>query len=159
MNEDLTRAKAVLAGDDTLGCAAVRGGEASEAGAGEDGTVLTGSGRGVRPLLLWLADGTRLDGFSAADRVVGKAAALLYAKLGAVAVHARTMSEGGLEALRAHGISASYDALVPMILNRDQTGMCPIEQSVRDIPVDADAAGLDAAETAIRAAVAELMRR
>lgn len=159
MSEDLIRAKAVLADDDTLGCAAVRGGDGDGAGEGTDSTVLTGSGRGVRPLLLWLADGTRLDGFSAADRVVGKAAALLYAKLGATAVHARTMSEGGLEALRAHGIAVSYDDLVPMILNRAQTGMCPIEQSVRDIPADADASGLDAAETAIRAAVAELMRR
>ncbi|RSX55345.1 DUF1893 domain-containing protein [Bifidobacterium samirii] len=142
---DLTRAIAVLAADATLGCVACR--------TGDDGVTatLTGSGRGVRPLLQWLADGVRLDGFAAADRVVGKGAALLYARLGAAAVHARTMSESGRDALAAHGIAASWDVLVPTILNRAGDGMCPIERSVAGIEDP------DEAEPAIRAAVAVLM--
>ncbi|MBT1173218.1 DUF1893 domain-containing protein [Bifidobacterium sp. MA2] len=155
--DDLERAKAVLLGDDTLGVAACRtpAGGPGDGGADRDDAIetLTGSGRGVRPLLQWLAAGARLDGFSAADRVVGKGAALLYAKLGVKAVWAATMSEAGLAALRAHGIEASYGTLVPVILNRDGTGMCPIERSVASID------DLDAAETAIRAAVARLMAR
>ena len=142
---DLARAIAALAADATLGCVACRI-------CGDGTTVtLTGSGRGVRPLLQWLADGVRLDGFAAADRVVGKGAALLYARLGAAAVHACTMSETGRDALVAHGIAASCDVLVPTILNRAGDGMCPIERSVAGIDDP------DGAEPAIRAAVAVLM--
>lgn len=145
---DLDRAKAVLLDDDSLGCVACRTDD-------EDGrtTTLTGTGRGVRPLLQWLAAGRSLAGFSTADRVVGKGAALLYARLGVRAVYAQTMSEAGLAALRANGIAASYGMLVPRILNRACTGLCPIERSVAAIDDPA------AAEPAIRAAVAELMRR
>lgn len=140
MFADIERAKAALASDPTLGCAACLGGE-----------IVTGMGRGVKPLLQWLANGQNVHGYSAADRVVGKAAALLYVKLGVVAVHAETMSEGGLAALQANHIEASYDALVPMILNRTHTGMCPIEASVQSVRT------ADEAEPAIRAAVAKLM--
>nr|WP_240541087.1 DUF1893 domain-containing protein [Bifidobacterium colobi] len=132
----------MLQSDPALGCVACR----------SDAETLTGTGRGVRPLLQWLAAGQRLSGYSAADRVVGKGAALLYAKLGAKAVYAETMSEAGLTTLQNNGIEASYGTLVPMILNRAGTGMCPIEQSVADIDDPA------AAEPAIRAAVARLMQ-
>ncbi|WP_165773803.1 DUF1893 domain-containing protein [Bifidobacterium felsineum] len=139
---DIERAKALLQSDPALGCVACR----------SDAETLTGTGRGVRPLLQWLASGQSLAGYSAADRVVGKGAALLYAKLGAKAVYAETMSEAGLATLQGNGIEASYGTLVPMILNRTGTGMCPIEQSVTTIsdPV--------VAEPAIRAAVVKLMQ-
>ncbi|KAB7788169.1 DUF1893 domain-containing protein [Bifidobacterium cebidarum] len=139
---DIEQAKALLRSDSALGCVACR------SGAG----ILTGTGRGVRPLLQWLAAGQSLAGYSVADRVVGKGAALLYAKLGAKAVYAETMSEAGLATLQSKGIAALYGTLVPMILNRAGTGMCPIERSVTAISDPA------AAEAAIRAAVAQLMR-
>ncbi|KAB7790411.1 DUF1893 domain-containing protein [Bifidobacterium leontopitheci] len=139
-DDDLTCARAKLLADDALGCVACRGGE-----------TLTGTGRGVRPLLVWLAEGRRLDGFAAADRVVGKGAALLYVRLGVRSVWSAVMSEAGLSALQANGIGASYGSLVPVIENRARTGMCPIERSVADIDDPA------AAEPAIRAAVARLM--
>lgn len=139
-NEDWERARRALAADDALGCVACR-----------DGQTLTGSGRGVKPLLAWLAEGQRLDGFSASDRVIGKAAAMLYIQLGAVAVHGCVMSEAGWQMLRAHGVAAAYDELVPMIRNRTNTDMCPIEQSVQNVDDPAQA------ETPIRAAVAALM--
>ena len=47
---------------------------------GED--VITDRRRGVRPLLELLESGKDLHGYSAADRVVGKAAAFLYCLLG-----------------------------------------------------------------------------
>ncbi|WP_289093764.1 DUF1893 domain-containing protein [uncultured Bifidobacterium sp.] len=140
MHDDWMRARRTLKADDALGCVACRGDE-----------TLSGAGRGVKPLLAWLAAGQRLDGFSASDRVVGKAAAMLYIQLGAVAVHGHVMSEAGLAMLRSHHVEAACDELVPMIRNRANTGMCPIEQSVRGIDDPAQA------ETPIRAAVAELM--
>ncbi|MBM6700360.1 DUF1893 domain-containing protein [Bifidobacterium pullorum subsp. saeculare] len=140
LSDDVARARRALAADATLGVVAVHG----------DAT-LTGAGRGVKPLLAWLADGTRLDGFAAADRVVGKGAALLYAKLGAAAVWAETMSEAGVAALQAQGIEAGCGELVPRILNRDRSDMCPIERAVAAIDDP------DEAEPAIRTAVARLM--
>ena len=44
-------------------------------------TLYTTTHRGVAPLLNWLDDGTDLEGFSAADRVVGRGAAFLYCLL------------------------------------------------------------------------------
>lgn len=139
-NDDWERARRELRANDALGCVACRGEE-----------TLTGSGRGVKPLLAWLAAGQRLDGFSASDRVIGKAAAMLYIRLGAVAVHGCVMSEAGLAMLESHGVAAAYDELVPMIRNRADTGMCPIERSVRDVDDPAEV------EAPIRAAVARLM--
>lgn len=140
---DLDRAKTLLLADPSLGCVACN----------SNAETLTGTGRGVRPLLQWLAAGQSLKGYSAADRVVGKGAALLYAKLGAKAVYAETMSEAGLDTLQKQGIEASYGTLVPMILNRAGTGMCPIEQSVANTDTP------DTAKPAIRSAVAKLMRQ
>lgn len=137
---DWNKAKEQLFSDDTLGAVACSG-----------SSMLTGAGRGVKPLLSWLAQGISLQGYSAADRVVGKAAALLYTKLGVCAVYAQTMSEGGLATLRAHGIESAYGELVPMILNRTKSGMCPIESSVLNV------SDVDEAEQAIRTAVAKLM--
>ena len=60
MNDDWLRAQRELSAHDELGCVACRGDD-----------TLTGTGRGVKPLLAWLAAGQRLDGFSASDRVIG----------------------------------------------------------------------------------------
>ena len=55
-------------------------------------TVHTTTERGVKPLVRWLTEGTQLQGFSAADKVVGKATAYLYCLLGVKAVHSLVMS-------------------------------------------------------------------
>ena len=54
--------------------------------------VYTSHERGVKPLLELLEQGAELKGFSAADRVVGKAAAFLYVLLGVSAVYAGVIS-------------------------------------------------------------------
>lgn len=92
--------------------------------------VLTSTQRGIRPLLEWVAQGEDLRGGSAADKIVGKAAALLYARMGVREVYAGTLSESGLAALRAHGIRAEYSVLTERIVNRAGTGICPMEETV-----------------------------
>ena len=73
---DLERARELLlAGGCTL--AAVRGDQS-----------LLSQARGVRPLLSLIGEGGSLEGFSVADKVVGKAPALLYATLRPKAVYA-----------------------------------------------------------------------
>lgn len=130
MEHNLTKARALLdSGDYT--CVLCR-----------DDAVFTATERGVKPLLNWLDSGLDLQGFSAADRVVGRATAFLYCLLGAKAVYARVMSHPAAEVLTAAGIHNEAGQLVDGIINRRGTGPCPFEAAVMDItdPQDALAA-------------------
>ena len=89
--------------------------------------------RGVKPLLGFLESGKSFAGFSAADRVVGKGAALLYV------LWAQTMSEKAKAVLEKSGIEARYEELVPAILNRTGTGFCPVERAVWDLSSPSEA--------------------
>ncbi len=97
-----------------------------------DDLVYTSTRRGVAPLLNWLDAGTSLQGFSAADRVVGKATAYLYCLLGVKQVYARVMSKPATEVLQRYNIPASWDTLVAGIENRQKTGPCPMEHATRN---------------------------
>ena len=66
--------------------------------------VCTSTERGVKPLLNWLDRGVDLHGFSAADKVVGKAAAFLYVLLGVKEVYAPVMSESAIYTLAGNGV-------------------------------------------------------
>lgn len=56
--------------------------------------MLTSTERGVKPLLQWLDGENSVKGFSAVDKVVGRAAAFLYVLLEVKEVYAGVMSEG-----------------------------------------------------------------
>ena len=113
-------------------------------------SVYTDIRRGIRPLLELLDTGTDLQGFSAADKVVGKAAAFLYCLMGVGQVYAPIISHSAAEVLKAHRIPVQYDILVPAIFNRDRTGFCPMETAVREISDPQEALA------AIRAVLAQL---
>ena len=98
-----------------------------------DETTLTSSRRGVAPLLGWIDEGVDLAGACAADKVVGKGAALLYVILEAREVYAHVISEQALAALEKHGVSAVCGQIVPYIVNRTGDGRCPIESAVWNI--------------------------
>jgi hypothetical protein len=80
-----------------------------------------------------------LRGYSAADKVVGKAAAMLYQLVGVTAVHAAVTSPPAQAQFRAAGIELTYDTVVPMIRNADGSGPCPMEMAVdsTDDPAEA----------------------
>lgn len=128
--KDLERARRILDGGEYT-CVLCRG-----------DITYTATGRGVMPLLRWLEQGTDLRGFSAADKVVGKATAYLYCLLGVEAVFARVMSRGAMDILRQNGVAADADKVVPCIINRSGDGQCPMEQAVAEVsdPHDAPAA-------------------
>lgn len=96
-------------------------------------TLYTATERGVKPLVRWLAEGLDAKGFSAADRVVGRATAFLYRKLGVTEVYARVMSRAAAEVLESGGIAHSCSTLVDNIINRQGTGICPFEEAVLQI--------------------------
>lgn len=98
-----------------------------------DARVYTATARGVKPLVDWLDSDLDLRGFSAADKVVGRATAFLYVLLGVERVHALVMSTPAREALEASGIEADCDKEVPGIINRRGDGPCPFEEAVLGI--------------------------
>lgn len=98
-----------------------------------DDLLLSSRHRGVRPLLDFLDSGKDFSGFSAADKVVGKATAFLYCLLGVQAIHAGVLSDAAAEVLTQANISFSCDCRVSAIRNRDNTGPCPMEQSTKDL--------------------------
>ena len=95
--------------------------------------VLTDNRRGVQPLLDLLKGELDLSAYSAADKVVGKAAAYLYCLLKVKSLYAAVLSQPALEVLNRHGIPVTYGILVPAIENRTKTGFCPMESAVLDI--------------------------
>ncbi len=101
--------------------------------------VWASQARGVKPLAAWYAAGQAFSGFSAADKVVGKATAWLYVLLEVRAVWAGVLSRSALEVLTEHGIDAGYDTLVDHIINRAGDGICPFEEAVADIRRKEDA--------------------
>ena len=121
MIRDLEKAKARLAADECT-CVLCCGEQ-----------VYVSRERGVKPLLEQLEAGAFPRGFSAVDRVVGRAAAFLYVLLGAREIYAEIMSEPARQVLAAHGIVYSYASLVPAIRNRTGDGFCPMESAVREI--------------------------
>ena len=99
----------------------------------KDDIVHTSTLRGVKPLVQFLESGTIPSGFSAADKVIGRATAYLYVLLGVREVYAQIISEPAAEVLRAKGIHVQYGTLVPNIINRKGDGICPFEAAVMEI--------------------------
>ena len=109
----------------------------------KDSDVLTSTHRGVRPLVDWLHSDLSVRGYSAADKVVGRATAFLYVLLGVSDLYAAVVSRPALDVLISHGISVEYGKCVDNIINRSGDGICPFEQAVMNITTP------DAAYTAI----------
>lgn len=95
--------------------------------------VYTSTLRGVKPLVQFLESDTAFAGFSAADKVVGRATAYLYVLLGVQALYAQVISQPALAVLQENGIAVSCGNLVPNIINRKGDGICPFEAAVMDI--------------------------
>lgn len=94
--------------------------------------ILTSDKKGIAPMLGFIDEGTNLRGYSVADPVVGKAAAMLFVKAGLSEVFAKNLSKSGKEYLEKHGITVKCDVLTDKILNRSSDGICPMECAVSD---------------------------
>jgi hypothetical protein len=81
----------------------------------------------------------RLDGASIADRVVGKAIALLCVYVNASAVYAATISKAAMALLEGDSVYLEWDSLVENILRADKSRTCPFEQLVDRITDPDDA--------------------
>ncbi|RLI16996.1 hypothetical protein DRO54_12185 [Candidatus Bathyarchaeota archaeon] len=77
--------------------------------------------------------GGKLESSAVADKIVGKAAALLFAYLHVAAVFASVLSVKGKDTLEKNGIKYEFEFLVPKILNRTGRDMCPFEKFSLDL--------------------------
>lgn len=120
MTDNLKKAKAQLEGDVT--CAVCK-----------DDVLYISNERGVKPLVAWLERKVHFEGFSAADKVIGKATAFLYVLLGVKEVYANVISLPALSVFMKYGITVEYGVQAGSIVNRRGDGICPFESAVIDI--------------------------
>lgn len=95
--------------------------------------VIVSDGRGVSPMIEFIEKGADLNGFSVADKIVGKAAAMLFVKAGIKEVYAEVLSESGKDFLERNGVKTEYKILTERIINRAGTDVCPMEKAVANL--------------------------
>lgn len=96
-------------------------------------TIRLGRQRGVKDLFeLLKREPDLLAGAFVADKVVGKGAAALLIAGGVAELWADRISEAALELLRTSPVRVAYGASTPCIVNRDGTGICPVEALCSD---------------------------
>lgn len=76
--------------------------------------------------------GVELSGAAAADRIVGRAAAMLCLYANIAAVYAEVISRKALNVLSEKNVKVEYETLVPEILNRMKNDVCPFEKLIAD---------------------------
>lgn len=94
----------------------------------EKDKILTFDGRGVGDLFrLYTTAPDFLTGAVVADKVVGKGAAAIMLLGGVSQLYADVISKPALELLKTGNITVSFGKLVENIINREGTGVCPVE--------------------------------
>lgn len=97
--------------------------------------IFSSTSRGLAPLMEAIEtiglDGLR--GVVTADRIVGKAAALLNVHMGATEAHAMVMSAGAKEVLGNYSVVFLFWEEVDAIKMKDGVVFCPFERLVQDI--------------------------
>lgn len=89
---------------------------------------------GIKPVISKLNENIRyFDGLTVADKIVGKASAMLLTLSGVKKVYAKILSKWGRDIFEKYNIEYECEKLVPVIINRYGTGMCPMEVTVKDI--------------------------
>lgn len=95
----------------------------------KDGVIVFMSeSRMIAPVKEAIAEkGGLLKGAIVADKVVGKAAAKLHAEAGVRKIVTPLIAAPAKTWLESRGIAVDAGEVVPMILNRDRTGQCPMD--------------------------------
>jgi hypothetical protein len=81
----------------------------------------------------------KLEDASVADKVVGRAVALLCAYAGIKAIYAETLSMKAFGVLEKSGIACEWKALVDTILDTNRKDVCPFEKAAAKISNPKDA--------------------
>ena len=93
-----------------------------------DASVVVSDNRGVAPLMKLLKENKeQLRDSMIADKVIGKAAALLMVYGKVKEVFTPTISVPAIEVFKNHNVKITYDKIVERIINRKGDGLCPME--------------------------------
>ncbi len=99
----------------------------------EGGVIYQSIDQGLKPFISALQTSyLNLKGSSSADKVIGRAAALLAVYTSIHSVFASTISFDAAKVLKKHNIPFSYGKMVKQIMNQSNTGLCPFEKAVND---------------------------
>ena len=79
-----------------------------------------------------LQDKSQLKDTIVADKVIGKVAASILSVAGVKEIYADTISEFAIPVLEKNKIKYEYNKKVEYIKNKDNTGMCPMENKYKD---------------------------
>ena len=120
MNEKLTKAIELINNDNTVFAAV------------SDSDIITSPLKGISFVASLCNENKDLSSYCVADKIVGKAAAMLFVLLNIKVLHAKTLSKAGKKVLEDNGTDFSYDVLTDLIINRTGDGMCPMENAVKD---------------------------
>ena len=114
----------------------------------KDDEYFTSMEFGIKPLMIFLRqDKSFFKNAVIADKIIGKAAALLMILGGAEQVYGEIMSDSAIAVLKEHHIPFDYGTTVSYIKNRTDTGICPMEETVLNISSPSEA--FDAIEKTI----------
>jgi len=97
----------------------------------KNGEVLyTSKEKGIYPIYnAYISMKDALEKASIADRVIGKAAAMICKSARINSLYSVIITEQAVELLET--VNVEYTKIVPYIKNRDQTDLCPIEKISR----------------------------
>jgi hypothetical protein len=98
------------------------------------GNILkTSHKRGVIPLMEMIRDNRdMMQGAVIADKVIGKAAALLAVAYKVKQVYTEILSQQAKKVLDQYSIFYQYERCVDYIQNRSKSGQCPMEKLTKD---------------------------
>lgn len=90
-------------------------------------------GKGIKPLLELMKKQIALSEYSVADKIVGKAAALLFIKMKVSSVYGSVMSGKARDIFLHYNIPFFYKTLTKEIINRRGDDICPMEKAVENV--------------------------
>ncbi len=121
-NQNATEKAISMVRDNTASCVVVKKGR----------IISAESPRGISHIVD-LHDKNMLKGTFVADKIIGKAAAIIFILSGIKACFGETVSKSAIDLLEKNGIKVTYDICTDVIENRTGDGMCPMEMTVKDI--------------------------
>ncbi len=105
----------------------------------KDNTIISAeSPRGIAYIIDLYHAGKLQDVF-VADKIIGKAAAMIFTLGGVKGCYGETVSQAAIQWMESKNISFQYCHAVSVIENRKGDGMCPMEETVIDISDEKEA--------------------
>lgn len=90
------------------------------------------SGNGIKPVITLYEQCLFVDA-TVVDKIIGKATAMILVLGKVKSCYGVTISKSALKYLTDHNVSVGFDTCVDHIVNRSGDGVCPMEQTVKDI--------------------------